>query len=78
MPSAEDKRDKAIWEWVEKNRPELIYRIKDTLSPGMREIIPNLKYFYLMLSVGFEAGRQFQLDNSKEVEPHGFSVDSSR
>ena len=51
-----NKRDAAIVAWVDDHRPELTPSIQQSFeNQGLR----------LLLSIGFEAGRRFQQENSE-------------
>lgn len=55
-----NKRDRAILSWVEENRPDILAQVI-----GVFELSGNSgQAFNLIMSVSFEAGRQFQVDNS--------------
>ena len=78
MPYIENKRDEAVLKWVKENRPNLIDLLEDVLAPGTRLITKQVDNLYLILSIGFEAGRQFQRDNPENIGARGAHVDSSR
>jgi hypothetical protein len=48
------KNAQAIKDWIVKNRPDLALNVDMYLQQDA---------FILLLSIGFEAGRQFQVDN---------------
>ncbi|MBU1179990.1 hypothetical protein KJ885_03530 [Patescibacteria group bacterium] len=51
----------AIKKWVEKNRPDLMQQLSPIFDGTAQRKTTDA--FILLLSVGFEAGRQFQIDN---------------
>ena len=55
-----NKRDAMILKWAERNRSDLVDMLEEICLAG-NEILKNL---FLLLSIGFEAGRQFQKENS--------------
>ncbi len=58
-------RDRAITDWVKENHPELTKALEQIMdSEGA--FLPFFRPFrtlYLMLQIGFDAGRKFQRDN---------------
>lgn len=64
-PQITNKRDASILDWTEKNRPDLIECVRLTYEWKFEHfaIFNPLGTLYLMLAIGFEAGRQFQKDN---------------
>ena len=54
-------RDAEILKWVKKHRPDLVEHVT---PKGDRRIDDA---FGLLLSIGFEAGRQFQADTKAEL-----------
>ena len=52
-----NRRDKAIMDWVEKNRPDMI--------GYFREIITDGGFRLGIVAIGFEAGRKFQIEHPK-------------
>lgn len=59
-----NKRDKAILDWVSKNRPDCLEYIKEILkAPGI-----TADGYRLLLFFGFESGRQFQFKTQYELD----------
>lgn len=60
-----NERDRAIANWVKKNHPELI-KVLDQVMDFEGAFLPvfrPLRTLYIMLEIGFGAGRKFQRDN---------------
>jgi len=60
-----ERRDESILDWVKKNYPGYTESVVEgvLLSSDEKKGWPGSKNLYIMLVIGFEAGRQFQHDN---------------
>lgn len=54
-----NKRDQAILDWTQEHRPDLLPQVRKCLTPE-RELQETI---YALMSIGFEAGREFQVNN---------------
>ena len=59
------ENEKAIKNWVMKNRPDLLPTINDVYAS------PVFEGVQVFLAIGYEAGRMFQYENPTE-KPIGF------
>jgi hypothetical protein len=58
-----NKRDESILEWTKQNLPGFVEYVRLIYEWKFMRVLNPLRTLYLMLAIGFEAGRQFQHDN---------------
>ena len=58
-------RDQAIIDWVKENHPELVGTLEQVIDSkgAFLTIFGPFRTLYVMLEIGFSAGRKFQRDN---------------
>ena len=56
-----NKRDNTVADWVSRKHPKILKYV----VAYIKEATPQRKMMHLLINVGFEAGREFQLKNPK-------------
>lgn len=69
MPrAAEPKNVAGIRKWMTQHRPDLLHHL-DNILESEAERTAWGQAMFLLLAVGFAAGRQYQQENSTDLEP---------
>ena len=66
----------AVLDWVRANRPDVLAQFEEIARPDTRPD-PRRDGFLFLITVGFQAGRQYQVDHP-EFGVHSYHTDDPR